>query len=368
MIRYIQWMIGVFGALGGLSAATAGAEMQNMIVIGWDGVQREHLQEMIARNEVPHMMRLVEKGALIDIDITNGATDTKAGWAQILTGYHAETTGVYSNTRYQPIPAGYSVFERLEAFFGAEQIDTVAIIGKKGNIGNKAPKTLPYERWLKQQKLSKGSPKKIADALKKAGAQLVEESGKRVVSIPGNPWYHASSQLDLFVNGLSKNEVVGQRALDELERHQDRRFFFFVHFADPDHSGHAHGENSQEYTDGIKSDDEWTGKILAKLDELNLSDKTLVYIVTDHGFDEGLESHQYAPYVFLAANDPSLIRDGDRTDIAPTILKRFGLDVATIQPALAGVPLNEPAERKIAPATPPQSAAKRLKTLASDVP
>jgi len=32
----------------------------------------------------------------VDVDVTSGATDTKAGWTQILTGYRPEITGVYN--------------------------------------------------------------------------------------------------------------------------------------------------------------------------------------------------------------------------------------------------------------------------------
>ncbi|MGV8121407.1 MAG: hypothetical protein AB2L14_16735 [Candidatus Xenobiia bacterium LiM19] len=41
----------------------------------------------------------------MDIDI-RGVTDTNAGWAQILTGYYPEISGVYSNRLYRPIPEG----------------------------------------------------------------------------------------------------------------------------------------------------------------------------------------------------------------------------------------------------------------------
>lgn len=75
---------------------------------------------------------------------------------------------------------------------------------------------------------------------------------------------------------------------------------------------HGHGENPQEYTDAIKLDDEWTGKIIAKIKDLGLYEKTLIYIVEDHGFDEGKSGHGYAPFVFLATNDKNVNRNGTR--------------------------------------------------------
>lgn len=336
-----------------LPVLAASPEPRNILLIGWDGCQRDHLKELIARQEVPNLMALASEGRLVDIDVTTGATDTKAGWTQILTGYAPEKSGVYSNARFQPIPEGSSVFERLEGFFGPPNIDTVALIGKRGHVDNDGPRRIPYERWQGQQKKQRKLDKAKPGRGNLQGGTLVEVDGRRFVDVPGKPWFNAARSMDLFENGLKTNERVGLRTLEELTKRKDHRFFFFVHFAEPDHPGHQHGENSQEYTDGIRSDDAWTGRILAKLKELGLYDRTLVYITADHGFNEGEMGHRYAPYVFLATNDKRVDRDGDRMDIAPTVLSRFGLDLAKVQPALDGVPLDQPAPRKPAPAEPP---------------
>ena len=185
------------------------------------------------------------------------------------------------------------------------------------------------------------------------GGKVIEEDGKKFVEVPGKPWYLVSSQMDLFVNGLNKNETVGERALAELEKRKDKRFLFFVHFAEPDHAGHKSGENSQDYTDAIKDTDMWTGKLIEKLKELGLYEKTIVYIVSDHGFDEDTKGHRYAPYVCLATNDKEVNRNGNRMDIAPTLLKRLGMDPSSFEPKVDGIALDEPAPERKAPATPP---------------
>ena len=78
---------------------------------------------------------------------------------------------------------------------------------------------------------------------------------------------------------------------------------------------------------------------MERLKALQLYDKTLIYVTADHGFDEGRKGHADAPYVFLATNDPKVMRRGERADIAPTILERFGLDLSKIEPPLDGHPL-----------------------------
>ncbi|MCX8037544.1 MAG: alkaline phosphatase family protein [Candidatus Sumerlaeia bacterium] len=342
----------VYLATGALLAAAA-QPPRNIILIGWDGAQRDHIKEMIARGELPNLVALSKEGTMVDIDVVSGATDTKAGWTQLLTGYTPGKTGVFSNARYQPIPVGYSIFERVEKHFGDDNIETRAMIGKKGHVDNDPPTTIPYEKWEKQQKKQKAIDKKKAGFGDIPGGVVTEENGVKVVKVPGKPWYNASQNMDMFVNGLRLNEAVGAMALKNLEECKDKRFLFFIHFAEPDHAGHQHGENSQEYTDALKSDDEWTGKIIAKLKELGIYDQTLVYVIADHGFNEGESGHRYAPYVFCASNDKAINRNGTREDIAATVLKRFGLDLTKVEPKLDGIPLDEPAPERKAPAEKP---------------
>jgi hypothetical protein len=268
--------------------ASAARPPVNVILFGWDGAQRAHLKECLARGELPTLRAMADKGRLVAIDVVR-TTDTKSGWSQILTGYQPETTGVFSNSRFQPIPEGYTIFERLEARYGSRFV-TVAVVAKKDHVG--------YDTGL--------------------------------------PYANAVTHMDHFDNGLLKNELVAERAMQYLEQYRSRPFFFFVHFAQPDTSGHASGENSQEFTDGIVSDDHWTGRVLAKLEALGLAGKTAVYITADHGFDEGRRSHGDAPYVFLATTDRGVMRRGLREDVTPTIYDRLGLDLGALSPSLDG--------------------------------
>jgi hypothetical protein len=85
----------------------------NVIVMGWDGVQRDHFFECYnkelpeCQNGLPNIKEL-SNDKIFNITVTDGATDTKSGWVQILTGYNASVTGVYSNYDYHPISAGYT--------------------------------------------------------------------------------------------------------------------------------------------------------------------------------------------------------------------------------------------------------------------
>jgi hypothetical protein len=328
MVRFCAILLTVRFAVTlavGVATADRDGPPRNVILVGWDGAQRNHIKECIAKGELPTLVALAKEGALVEIDVMR-ITDTKAGWTQILTGYNPELTGVFSNADFQPIPEGLTIFERLEKHFGSDSFATVAVIGKLGNVGCAGPK---------QQKLP-------ANQQNLTGPNIIEVDGVKYRLVPGEPYYLTKNNMDVFVNGLEEDEVVGERAIEYLEEYKDVPFFFFVHFAQVDHKGHAFGENSKEVNDAYISADTWTGKIVEKLKELGLYDDTLIYITADHGFDEGKKTHKDAPYVFLATNDPKVMRSGERADITPTILDRFGLDLSKMDPPLDGHSLLRP--------------------------
>ncbi len=332
----------------------------NVIVIGWDGAQREHTYDLLEAGRLPNLERLAKDGALTDIYIYEN-TATKAGWAQILTGYNAAVTGVHTNSKYQPIPKGYSIFERLEERYGVDNIATLAVIGKLNNVGCAAPKLVPVSDL---DKIKNTKRRKKMQRQFKAEGELVEKDGIKYYSIPGEPWYTVKDSMDLFENGLHENDKVGARALEVLDEYAAKPFFYFIHFADVDSQGHKFGENSDEYSAAIENSDKWLGRIRYELKKLGIADRTLVYLTSDHGFDEGLKSHKDAPFVFLATNDKTVYMQNSldivgnprlssleststrnaaatRADITPTILERYGFDLTAIEPALNGVALDQ---------------------------
>jgi hypothetical protein len=263
----------------------------NVIMIGWDGVQRDHFYECLNReipqctDGLPHVTEL-SNGILWNNTTTSGYTATKPGWAQILSGYDAEVMGIISNKVFRPLPEGYSIFEKVEAFHGAEDIVTIFVAGKFGNTGG--------ECWPLDEELSQ-------------------------------PFCETKRHLDYFENGLITESKVGETALKLIEQYKDERMLALFHFAQPDDIGHACGENCLFYSASMVAVDDWLGIIVDKLRDLGIYEKTFIYVVSDHGYDEGKWNHRNAPYTILATNDRSVMRSGDRKDIAPTILERYGI-------------------------------------------
>jgi hypothetical protein len=287
--------------------------LMNVIVIGWDGVQRDRFMQCY-NNVLPECssglpnLAALDDGRVLNLTITNGDTSTKPGWAQLLTGYNAEVTGVYNNGHYQPIPEGYSVFEKLENHLGAANIVTMFISGKSEHTGGAC----------------------IGDPTFKNGQPVIEDQGQ--------PWCLTKFHLDYYENDLRQNSVVGNRAVELLEIHQNDLFFALFLFRDPDVTGHVAGVNSLSYSNAMINVDFWLGEIVYKLVELGIDDQTIIYLVSDHGFDEGANQHANAPFTIFATTDPQVIRGGDRKDLAPTILERFGVSTGPIgsSPAVDG--------------------------------
>ena len=286
----------------------------NVLLLGWDGVQRNHLFELLNRGLMPNLSTFIQTGKLVNISVSDHHTDTKAGWTQILTGYRWWKTGVFGNSYwFQSIPKGYTIPERLENIYGSNQIATAFITGKLNQM-------------------------EIEDLTGTAavGSPFAQYSNQALYA-------NLPSQLDVVsVGDLAEDrnaDVVGPMDLQFIENNTNNRFFGFFHFSDPDHIGHQYGENSIQYENAIKTCDYWLGQILNTLNNTGLTQKTLIYITADHGFDEGLKTHSNAPYVFLATNDNNVMRNGDEVDVAATIYYGLGLWNQSFNPALDGTPL-----------------------------
>lgn len=354
-------------------------DFKNVILIGWDGVDVNYLHELLDKGELPNLKKLIGEGILVNTFITTGATDTKAGWAEILTGYGPEITDVWDNKYYRPVPSGYTIFERLEDHFGKENIATVFLTGKHNNLGARGshrlclnclprdPKTRMKMSNLIMKSLSSAVDykeqyepvRREAPASPGTGRETIidHEQGPFVLMPPhkemmldprereGEPYYYAKDNVDVYLSNLGNGFEVGSRALAYLEQYQAERFFMFFHFEEADEQGHRWGGGSPEYTKGLILADEWLGQIVFKLKELELYKETLLYVTTDHGFEtagvvehRGFE-HRQQSHTFLATNDMAVQRGGNRKDITPTILSRYGIVLGDIFPKLNGASL-----------------------------
>ncbi len=311
----------------------------NVVLVGWDGAQRDHVLELLAAGKLPNLRKLAGEGSLVLTEVTTGETQTKPGWTEILTGYSAPRLGIRGNRNYKPIPAGYTVFERLKTRFGAGNIAAVFLTGKINNLGARGPHEI-CKNCISRDSVTRAKTKWWSDK-EVTTAKTRDGKPPAWVSRAGEPYFLTREHVDLYASGLGPAAKVGERALAALDACAGKPFVAFFHFEEPDEQGHLYGENSKEYSEGLITADHWLGEIVKKLAALGLSEKTTIYVTTDHGFQEGGFEHFSAPETFLATNNKRKLKDGDRKDITPTILESCGLDLKKIKPALDGRPLFE---------------------------
>ncbi len=253
-----------------ISPLPARAQVQSTLIIGWDGAERHVVYEMLAAGLLPNLATL----HVWDSSTSSGATVTKPGWAQILTGYSSAHLGIYGNDSTAAIPKGWTVLEKVQVRY--PDVVTWFIAGKGENVG---------------------------------GA-------------PGEPWAITRWQIDYWRNGLRNNNRVGKRAL-WLLGHYPAPFLGFVEFREPDRTGHRTCGGSAAYRAQLADLDRWLGIMLAAL-----PDNVTVYVLGDHGFNDcPHHDHRGAPESFLATNNETVNRAGDRMDVTPTILAGYGLPV-----------------------------------------
>ena len=205
----------------------------------------------------------------------------------------------------------------------------------------------------------------LAEILKKSGYR----TGAFVGAFPLDSRFGLDRGFDVYddlygsknaVRDLSfverKADDVNRKALDWIGGRRNDKFFAWIHYFDP----HAPYEppspfkeeySGREYDGEIAYTDSVIGKLLAKLDEWRLTDRTIIILTADHG--EALGEHQEATHgifiydatlhVPLIFFNPSLwpahgVVSGQAglIDIAPTVLELLRLPA---EPKMQGMSL-----------------------------
>ena len=139
-------------------------------------------------------------------------------------------------------------------------------------------------------------------------------------------------------------DIVTEEALLWLDNKDNRPFFMMVHYFDP-HRDYAppkrfKGAFSHPYSGEVAFTDEQLGRLITKLNALDLTDETLVVFTADHGeclgeysrfyhHDQLFEAAIHVPFVLcFPGNLPENKRITGRyrtVDIMPTILELTGI-------------------------------------------
>jgi len=256
-----------------------------LVVFGVDGLRMEATKQLIAEGS-PGISKLQPPLCALS---GGGASVTQPGWASIWSGLPSAYHGSYTNSVYGPMPFNNHLLGRLMQELADQDFFAVWITGKGHNIRGNIPESPHHQVY----------------------ASIIMQG------MPGI--YHGDTERP-------NHEVyaLASAALSEAVGHQN--FCCFIHFRDPDFTGHNHYEYAA-YLNAAREVDRLIGRLMTQLPP-----GTDVLYCSDHGFHfvelgEVEHGHDFAPRGILTANFP-LARDKNvtRETIGRLIYTRAGGD------------------------------------------
>jgi arylsulfatase A-like enzyme/Flp pilus assembly protein TadD len=225
---------------------------------------------------------------------------------------------------------------------------------------------------LDPAKIQKGELPYLPQILKKAGYA----TGGTVSAYVLQGKTGLKTGFDFYEDGIEFVSATGLGGLQRpgtetlklarpwLESVKDKPFFFFFHIYEP-HTPYAPPEPfaskySSKYDGEIASADQIVGELVADLKRLDVYDKALIIVLSDHGEglgDHGEEEHGVFLYnesihVPLLVKLPEAQKAGGTTarpvellDVAPTVLGLLGMDVPKAMPGVSLLAENAPPRR-----------------------
>ncbi len=274
-------LIAVIVIVGCISTLTK--NKKQFILIGVDGVQYNHLTEMLILGKLPNYQRLISNGGIsASAQITGHIeTSTAPGNAELFTGLPSSITGIKDNSCEKKIPQGLTVFERLHSDNASIQIGLIY--------------------------------------------------GKKTCYIPESILSNAKTAINWwFVDSSSDSKDVSTKALEFLNLHKRNSFFLTLYYGVTDTAGHTYGENSKQYDDALINTDQALGILLDWMEKNEM--KIPIILTSDHGWNEGTWEHSLNTIntrtIPMLSNDSSIITPlsaKQQCSIAPTVYKYFNV-------------------------------------------
>lgn len=308
---------------------------RNILIVGWDGVRRDVVSAMMKEGAMPNLSALAREGSFIPLEIREGRTETKPGWAQILTGYNVVPLGILSNMNYKSLPPGSTVFERVRKFFG-DSVFSIFVSSKPDNLSGRGPHRVCSNCYQRNERMEQ------TDWWKEPSTAPTGDGKARLYEArEAEPYFHAKDSVDYYEVDLGPAEKVYDAFHKQLLRMTSRQTLFaFVHYGESDDWSHIYGWTSAKEREAMLIADRYLGKMIQDLRERGLYESSSIIVTTDHGFDDiAVYSHRAAPHIWLATNEKNLKQSGDRRDLAPTIYELLKLPLKDMRPPLDGASL-----------------------------
>lgn len=223
------------GTLGILPATTAPAasktpadRTKHVLLVTIDGLR----PDVALRADMPHLRQLMKRGSFTFWAQTTHVANTLPSHASFLTGVPPEIHGVTWNS------------------------------------------DIPIEKLPNWPKVPT-----IFEYAKASGYTTAMVSGKVKFCVFQKPG--ALDWSEVPTTGKTSDELVAEGAVRILKEHQPN--VLFVHFPMVDATGHGLGWGSEAQLRTAEGADKSLGEVLDTLDQLKLTDKTLIIVTADHG-------------------------------------------------------------------------------------
>lgn len=96
----------------------------------------------------------------------------------------------------------------------------------------------------------------------------------------GIQYLFEKEMVDLNFNGET-DDLTANKALDFIVK--EKPVFTFIHFSEPDNTGHGIGHDTPEYYKAVEKIDALVGEIINTLEKENMMDETIILFSSDHG-------------------------------------------------------------------------------------
>ncbi|WP_316752506.1 alkaline phosphatase [Pedobacter gandavensis] len=102
-----------------------------------------------------------------------------------------------------------------------------------------------------------------------------------IYSWPGIGPLVEKDAISIVVPGNDKDDFCADTTAAIIKR--EKPYFTFVHFDEPDHTGHEIGHRTPAYYEQLKKVDERIGKIVQAVKDAGIEKETIIMVSADHG-------------------------------------------------------------------------------------
>lgn len=335
------WRLVIAGVALGLAAATfwiLRPRAENVILITIDTMRADRISAYgYQKHETPNLDRLAKEGTLFENAFCD-VTWTTPSMASVMTGMYATRHGLRSSFQTLKPEA-----ETLAEIIRDHGWDTAAIIASYP-----LHSIFGLNQGFKLYDETFSAPLALDERVE-FGPQAAVEERKAPASddTEAMRWF-----LMLKAQGAAyrPDDLVTDRALAWLRNERTAPFFLWIHFFGPHEKptglvGLEHAAEEREiqlaaYDPDVLTTDREIGRVLNALDDLGLTQNTVVIVHADHG--QSLMEHDYfghgrhvfdaTAHIPLIVRAPGLVQAAKRdariarnVDILPTVLGMLGV-------------------------------------------